>query len=115
MTGVLDGAPALAELWTADDVAKYLRVSRSWVYQHAEAGTIPVIRFPGSSLLRFDPDKIRAYARGEWLPPKVKPLLPSAGKSRPSSCVTMCSDGTKRGAEPSSPSGDQEGPSGRSA
>jgi excisionase family DNA binding protein len=65
-------------LWMADEVATYLRVSRSWVYQHAEAGTLPVIRLPGSSLLRFDPEEIRAYARGEWRPPKVTQLRPLA-------------------------------------
>lgn len=27
-------------LWDARDVARYLRVSRSWVYQKAEAGVL---------------------------------------------------------------------------
>jgi hypothetical protein len=57
-------------LWDPCDVATFLRVSRSWVYQKAEAGLLPVIRMPGSALLRFDPDTMRAYARGEWQPPK---------------------------------------------
>ena len=61
-------------LWSPSDVATYLQVSRSWVYQKAEAGLLPVIRMPGSSLLRFEPEKIRAYARGEWAPAKVVPL-----------------------------------------
>ncbi|HJX52592.1 MAG TPA: helix-turn-helix domain-containing protein [Polyangia bacterium] len=63
-------------LWTPIEVMAYLRVSRSWVYQHAEAGTLPVVRMPGSPLLRFKPEMIRAYARGEWSPPKVTPLRP---------------------------------------
>lgn len=57
-------------LWDPSDVAAFLRVSRSWVYQKAEAGLLPVIRMPGSALLRFDPETMRAYARGEWRPPK---------------------------------------------
>lgn len=65
-------------LWTPQQVAEYLNVSRSWVYQKAEARLIPVIRMPGSSLLRFEPDAIRAYARGEWEPPKVIPFRPSS-------------------------------------
>lgn len=50
-------------LWDANDVADYLRVSRSWVYHRAEAGQLPCARVGG--LLRFDPATIRAYARGE--------------------------------------------------
>src|SRR4051794_22227578 len=63
-------------LWDPADVASFLRVSRSWVYQKAEAGLLPVIRMPGSALLRFDPDTMRAYARGEWQPPKI-PVVPA--------------------------------------
>jgi excisionase family DNA binding protein len=47
-------------LWDAKDVARYLSVSRSWVYQHAEDGTLPCLRI--GALLRFDPAAIRAYA-----------------------------------------------------
>jgi hypothetical protein len=56
--------PATCEaLWTAADVAGFLRVSRSWVYLHAEAGDFPCLRFAG--VVRFDPAAIRAYARGD--------------------------------------------------
>lgn len=51
-------------LWRIEDVAKYLKTSRSWVYQRA--GTmdgIPVMRVGG--LLRFEPDEVKAWARGE--------------------------------------------------
>ena len=69
------GAPgALEALWTPQQVAEYLKVSRSWVYQKAEAGLIPVIRLPGSSLLRFEPEAIRAFALGKWEPVKVIPF-----------------------------------------
>lgn len=48
-------------LWTAREVALFLRVSRSWVYHKAEAGVLPHCRFGGH--LRFEPDAIRAYLR----------------------------------------------------
>ena len=44
---------SLEGLWTPQQVAGYLKVSRSWVYQKDETGLIPVIRMPGSCLLRF--------------------------------------------------------------
>ena len=56
-------APLTPELWDANDVARYLKVSRSWVYQRAEAGVLPCLRVGG--LLRFDPATVRAFARGE--------------------------------------------------
>jgi excisionase family DNA binding protein len=62
---------SLEGLWTPQQVAGYLKVSRSWVYQKAETGLIPVIRMPGSCLLRFEPAAIRAFAHGEWDPTKV--------------------------------------------
>jgi excisionase family DNA binding protein len=49
------------ELWDANDVARYLKVSRSWVYHRAEAGQLPHLRVGG--LLRFDADVVRAFAR----------------------------------------------------
>lgn len=48
-------------LWTASDVARYLKVSRSWVYHRAERNLLPYLRFGG--LLRFEPEAIRQYAR----------------------------------------------------
>jgi excisionase family DNA binding protein len=53
-------------LWDANDVARYLKSSRSWVYHRAEAGELPCLRIGG--LLRFEPDAIRAFARGESRP-----------------------------------------------
>lgn len=49
-------------LWKVKDVMTYLGVSRSWVYQHAETD-LPALHFAGN--LRFDPDQVKAYARGE--------------------------------------------------
>jgi excisionase family DNA binding protein len=68
-------------LWGPREVASFLGVSRSWVYQKSEGGLLPVIRMPGSSLLRFDPASVEAYARGEWTPPKTRAVPPI--KSRP--------------------------------
>jgi Helix-turn-helix domain len=53
----------LDRLWDANDVARYLKVSRSWVYHRAEAGLLPVRRV--GALLRFDPAAIRAFAAGK--------------------------------------------------
>ena len=50
-------------LWTVKEVADFLRVSRSWVYHRAEAAELPCLRI--GALLRFDPARIQAYARGE--------------------------------------------------
>jgi excisionase family DNA binding protein len=62
VAAVVDSAPAQdGVLWTAADVARYLKVSRSWVYHRAEAGLLPYLRVGG--LIRFDSDAIRKYAR----------------------------------------------------
>jgi excisionase family DNA binding protein len=50
-------------LWDVADVARYLKVSRSWVYHRAESGGFPLRRVGG--LLRFDPEAVKAFARGE--------------------------------------------------
>ncbi|MEZ4270163.1 MAG: helix-turn-helix domain-containing protein [Myxococcota bacterium] len=50
-------------LWTPADVASYLQASRSWVYQKAEAGILPGLRIGG--LLRFEPEAVRAFVRGD--------------------------------------------------
>ena len=55
--------------WTAERdlrdvawVAKFLNVSKSWVYQASANGVLPVIRI--GALLRFDPKVIDAWAKG---------------------------------------------------
>jgi len=50
--------PEVEPLWTAEDVARYLRRSRRWVYGHTEQ--LGAIREFGG--LRFDPTAIRARA-----------------------------------------------------
>ena len=59
-------------LWTAMDVAEFLRVSRSWVYLHTSNGELPYLRVGG--LVRFDPEAVRAHARGD--PPPSTPVVP---------------------------------------
>jgi excisionase family DNA binding protein len=57
-------APAIIDaLWKPEDVAAYLQKSRSWVYAESERGRLPTLRVGGS--LRFEPEAIRAWARGE--------------------------------------------------
>ena len=65
-------------LWDANDVARFLKVSRSWVYHRAEGGRLPCIRVGG--LLRFDPGTIRASARGEAAP--VRRIVAFASKTK---------------------------------
>ena len=49
-------------LWTAADVARFLRASQSYVYKAAEAGRLPCIRI--GAMLRFDPRAIQAFVGG---------------------------------------------------
>lgn len=75
MTGDSGAVVAFEALWTARDVAAYLRVSRSWVYSQHERGLLPGLRFGG--VLRFDPEKIRAWVAAESA--RVIPLMPAKG------------------------------------
>jgi excisionase family DNA binding protein len=63
-------------LWDVNDVARFLKVSRSWVYQRAQAGLLPSLQVGG--LVRFDPDAIRAFVRGQGSPGRTLPLSPAA-------------------------------------
>ena len=70
MSNAKDAAAETADgLWDANDAAHYLKVSRSWIYQRAESGLLPCLRVGG--LVRFDPEIVRAFARGEIQPSKV--------------------------------------------
>jgi hypothetical protein len=64
-------------LWTAKDVAAYLRASVKWVYHHASKGNLPCVHLVG--LRRFEPAAIRAWkdanrSGSEKPPAKVVPL-----------------------------------------
>jgi excisionase family DNA binding protein len=50
-------------LWNSEDVALYLKVSRSMVYKLGQTGELPCLRV--GACLRFDPAVVRAFARGE--------------------------------------------------
>lgn len=47
-------------LWNAQQVAAYLKCSKSFVYKKAEAGHLPCLRI--GAMLRFEPKAIRSYA-----------------------------------------------------
>ncbi len=66
-------------LWDADDVALFLKASRSWVYHRAEAGKLPCLRIGG--LLRFQPAAIRAFVGG-GSPPASLGAPPHGSKGR---------------------------------
>ena len=55
--------PPENRLWTPHDVAHFLAVSRSWVYRAAERGELPCLHV--GALVRFEPDAIRRWTRGE--------------------------------------------------
>ena len=48
------------ELWNVSEVARFLKTSKSWVYQATASGRLPSVRV--GHLRRFDPAKIRAWA-----------------------------------------------------
>jgi excisionase family DNA binding protein len=75
MTGPLP----VESLWDAENVALFLKVSRSWVYQKTAAGVLPCLRIGG--LVRFEPEAIRAWARGESLP--AARIVPLPRKPKP--------------------------------
>jgi len=49
-------------LWTVRDVADFLQVSTSWVYKATARGVLPAIYI--GPLVRFAPERIRAFANG---------------------------------------------------
>ncbi len=82
-TGSEDGVTAQTvvpreRLWKVPDVVEYLGVSASWVYLHVSLGDLPYLRVGG--LLRFEPDAVRGYARGDRARQgAVIPLRPDGG------------------------------------
>ena len=62
------------ELWTWREVARALKVSRSWVYAKAERGELPSLRVGG--MLRFDPGAVRRFAQAGSREAIVLPLKP---------------------------------------
>lgn len=50
-------------LWTVKDAARFLHCSTSFVYKRAVRGELPCVRI--GAMVRFNPETIRALARGE--------------------------------------------------
>ena len=67
----MNANPTRPPIWDVKNVADFLKVSTSWVYKQASAGALPIRRIGG--LLRFLPDEIDRYSRGEWEPKKLAP------------------------------------------
>jgi hypothetical protein len=44
-------------LWTPDDLARWAKIPKSWIYQHCHE--LPKVKI--GHLLRFDPEEIRAH------------------------------------------------------
>jgi excisionase family DNA binding protein len=61
------------ELWTWREVARTLKVSRSWIYAKAESGELPSLRLGG--MLRFDPGAIRRFALAPRAGVRLLPLV----------------------------------------
>lgn len=70
--GALAGAETMRPLIKPAEMARYLEVSRAWVYRAAEEGRIPSIRLGGpDGPLRFVPDDVEQWlreARARWTP-----------------------------------------------
>jgi predicted DNA-binding transcriptional regulator AlpA len=68
------GVPAstgVNALWSVDDVARWTKRSRRWIYgqiSNPRPGSLPFFRLPGRAGLRFDPAEVR-----EWLEQRCRP------------------------------------------
>jgi len=58
-------ATASEPLWTAEDVAAFLRVSLSMVYKLRRQGSLPAVRV--GALFRFRPEAVRGFASDDGL------------------------------------------------
>ena len=66
-------------LWDAEDVGRFFKASRSWVYQQAQAGRLPCVKIGG--LLRFEPAAIRAFIKGEGA--SDRKVVPFSSSNKP--------------------------------
>jgi excisionase family DNA binding protein len=65
MTGIPNGLErrrANDALWTADEVAAFIKCSVSYVYKSAERGELPCVRV--GRMLRFKSEAVRALVLG---------------------------------------------------
>jgi excisionase family DNA binding protein len=52
-------------MWTVGEVASYLRMSKPRVRKWVHDRQLPAHRLPGSTRFWFDPQVVRAFARGQ--------------------------------------------------
>lgn len=74
-------APAptpIEDLWDVPEVMKFLKVKRTWVYEHANAGDLPHVRL--GNRLRFEPEQIREYVKKSRNTAAVATVLPIGGR-----------------------------------
>ena len=64
-------------LWLVDQVARFLGVSKYWVYRQAESGLLPYRKIGGN--LRFIPDELRRWVETQ---PGRGPEVLSPGRGR---------------------------------
>ena len=73
---VTRGEKNIEELWTVDEVAAYLKMSRSSIYtrigRHSDA--LPVMRV--GSMLRFDPKAVKAWVTAQVVRPATLKSFP---------------------------------------
>lgn len=60
-------------VWKVGDVAKFLKMSPSWVYARVEDNSIPHTRL-GSSI-RFDPDEVKTWFKAREKKPGSTTLV----------------------------------------
>ena len=60
------------KLWSAEEAAKFLSMSTSWVYQAASAGSLPHVRI--GRALRFDEAALRRWVDSQSQRPNVVAL-----------------------------------------
>ncbi len=57
---LIEPLPPDNELWNIGAAARFLKLSKSWIYHHVEDGTLPCVRVHGWAL-RFVPAELRAW------------------------------------------------------
>lgn len=68
------------EILLASDIARWLRIGLSTVYQWAHAGTIPCMRLNG--LLRFRRKDIQAWLRSQEIPASQRPHVTTQSRAK---------------------------------
>jgi excisionase family DNA binding protein len=67
-------------MMTAEEVAAFLRISLTTVYQLARRRELPGVRI--GVQWRFNPETVRAFGRGELPAPDGAPVVPIRGPRR---------------------------------